>query len=62
MFRKILNNRIINFTLIISLVAILVCIGFPKYQEVTALSKYGSQGDEVKQIQEKLKSWGYYSR
>ena len=26
-----------------------------------ALSKYGSRGDEVKQIQEKLKRWGYYN-
>ena len=26
-----------------------------------ALSKYGSRGDEVKQIQTKLKNWGYYS-
>lgn len=25
-----------------------------------ALSKYGSRGDEVKQIQTKLKNWGYY--
>ena len=29
-------------------------------QEVYALSKYGSRGDEVKQIQTKLKNWGYY--
>lgn len=26
-----------------------------------ALSKYGSRGDEVKQIQTKLKNWGYYT-
>ncbi len=26
-----------------------------------ALSKYGSNSDEVKQIQTKLKRWGYYS-
>ncbi len=25
------------------------------------VSEYGSQGDEVKQIQEKLKRWGYYT-
>ena len=30
-------------------------------QESYALSKYGSRGDEVKQIQTKLKNWGYYS-
>ena len=27
---------------------------------VEALSKYGSRGNEVKQIQTKLKRWGYY--
>lgn len=26
-----------------------------------SLSKYGSRGDEVRQIQEKLKRWGYYN-
>ncbi len=25
------------------------------------LSKYGSSGDEVRQIQQKLKNWGYYT-
>ena len=35
-------------------------IGFSKYNEVEALSKYGSRGSEVTQIQTKLKRWGYY--
>lgn len=26
------------------------------------LSRYGSSGSEVKQIQTKLKNWGYYNR
>ena len=30
-------------------------------RSVEALSKYGSRGDEVKQIQSKLKNWGYYN-
>ena len=29
--------------------------------EVSALSKYGSRGEEVRQIQTKLKRWGYYN-
>lgn len=29
--------------------------------ETYALSKYGSRGDEVRQIQTKLKRWGYYN-
>lgn len=32
-----------------------------KNDTVEALSKYGSRGDEVKQIQTKLKRWGYYN-
>ena len=28
---------------------------------VEALSKYGSRGNEVTQIQTKLKRWGYYN-
>lgn len=30
-------------------------------QSVEVLSKYGSSGDEVRQIQQKLKNWGYYT-
>ena len=46
---------------------VLVIIMFVTYHLITmsqvsqALSKYGSRGDEVKQIQTKLKNWGYYS-
>ncbi|MBR6033854.1 MAG: spore cortex-lytic enzyme [Clostridia bacterium] len=32
-----------------------------EYSYVEALSKYGSSGDEVTQIQTKLKRWGYYN-
>lgn len=32
-----------------------------RHSEVIALSKYGSRGDEVTQIQTKLKRWGYYN-
>ena len=35
---------------------------FLRNEEVLALSKYGSRGAEVTQIQTKLKRWGYYSR
>ena len=34
---------------------------FFRNNEVQALSKYGSRGDEVIQIQTKLKRWGYYN-
>ncbi len=61
MVKKILNHRIMVFGFILSLVVVMAVVGFSKYSEVEALSKYGSRGDEVKQIQEKLKRWGYYS-
>ena len=31
------------------------------YLNTYALSKFGSSGEEVKQIQTKLKAWGYYT-
>lgn len=34
---------------------------FFRNNEILALSKYGSRGDEVRQIQTKLKRWGYYN-
>ncbi len=30
-------------------------------ESVEALSKYGSSGEEVRKIQQKLKNWGYYT-
>ena len=47
----------------IIILAIIVGLGYliiTKNNTVEALSKYGSNGDEVTKIQEKLKSWGYY--
>ena len=49
----------------ISIISILLLL-FINYNiffrnEVYGLSKYGSRGDEVKQIQTKLKRWGYYN-
>ncbi len=34
---------------------------FFRNNEIFALSKYGSRSDEVRQIQTKLKRWGYYN-
>ena len=60
MLKKILNHRLIMFSSILGLIIVIVMVGFAKFNEVEALSKYGSRGDEVRQIQEKLKRWGYY--
>lgn len=60
MLKKILNHRFVMFSSILGLIIVVVMVGFTKSNEVEALSKYGSRGDEVRQIQEKLKRWGYY--
>lgn len=61
MREKIVNHRISVFLFILFLVIVLVVLGLSKYNEVEALSKYGARGNEVSQIQEKLKRWGYYN-
>lgn len=52
--RKVINAIII----VLSLILIYLC--FMPNNVVEALSKYGSRGSEVTQIQTKLKRWGYY--
>lgn len=50
--------------LIILFLALLIGGSFSLFcgnNSVEALSKYGSRGDEVRQIQTKLKRWGYYN-
>ena len=59
--KKIKYKKLILF--IFTLLAIILTvtgIAF-KNNKVEALSKYGSRGDEVRQIQTKLKRWGYYN-
>lgn len=48
------NKKI--FLILILFIAVICMI----YPAVNALSKYGSTGEEVKKVQERLKSWGYY--
>lgn len=52
------NNK---FILILSSVIIFIIIGSLFVTSVYGVSRYGSRGEEVKQIQTKLKSWGYYN-
>ncbi len=49
----------IHLKRIIALVAVL-CIAVAGAASASALSRYGSRGDEVVKIQTKLKNWGYY--
>jgi len=56
-----MKRKIIGVILLISLVIAFVTTLSLQYNKVEALSKYGSRGQEVKTIQEKLKRWGYYN-
>ena len=60
MIRK--NKKIIICItmIVITIISFFAITIFPKQNEVEALSKYGSRGSEVTQIQTKLKRWGYY--
>lgn len=49
------------YVLIITLGMIFIGLFFLNLRETIALSKYGSSGSEVTQIQKKLKNWGYYT-
>ena len=55
------KKKIIILSITILLIGIIVFIVLFENNEVEALSKYGSRGDEVRQIQTKLKRWGYYN-
>ena len=52
---------ILIFILLTMLLSSVVFLYITNKNEVQALSKYGSRGEEVRQIQEKLKRWGYYN-
>ena len=47
--------------LILAISGVTYIANINKNNEVEVLSKYGSRGDEVRKIQEKLKRWGYYN-
>ena len=55
------KKKIIILSITILLIGIIAFIVPFENNEVEALSKYGSRGDEVRQIQTKLKRWGYYN-
>lgn len=55
------NKKIIIGSIALVLIAIIIFIVLFENNTVEALSKYGSRGNEVTQIQTKLKRWGYYN-
>lgn len=66
MLKKIRNTLLKNKEIIAILLIVLSIVSFVNIYaqnetEVEVLSKFGSTGEEVRQIQEKLKRWGYYT-
>ena len=55
-----LKNKKVFTVLIIFIILLILYNIFLENSIVLGLSKYGSRGNEVKQIQTKLKRWGYY--
>ena len=55
------KTKIIIFTVTFFACIIATFFIISKNNKVEALSKYGSRGSEVTQIQTKLKRWGYYN-
>ena len=59
-----MKKRILIFTLLFFIIILYILYNVflrDSLNSSYALSKYGSQSDEVKQIQTKLKRWGYYN-
>ncbi len=54
------KRKIFIVCIMIVCIASTIAYIFLSNNEVEALSKYGSRGNEVTQIQTKLKRWGYY--
>ena len=54
------KNKIAITMLVILIILLIIYNLFLQNNIVLGLSKYGSRGEEVKQIQTKLKRWGYY--
>lgn len=54
-------KKSIFFTILILFLLVLIILLVNDTYTSLALSKYGSRGEEVRQIQTKLKRWGYYN-
>lgn len=64
MIKKIMRNKRTILAMIFITLAFSLLFTyniFFRNNEAIALSKYGSRGEEVRQIQTKLKRWGYYN-
>ena len=56
-----MKRKVLSLILLVFISAFVSFSIIQRNTEVQALSKYGSRGEEVRQIQTKLKRWGYYN-
>ena len=56
-----MKRKVLSLILLVFISTFVFFLVIQRKTEVQALSKYGSQGEEVRQIQTKLKRWGYYN-
>lgn len=59
LYKEKIKNVLVILTIYLIVIFVLYSV-FIKNSAIFALSKYGSRGNEVTQIQTKLKRWGYY--
>lgn len=59
LYKEKIKNVLVILTISLIVIFVLYSV-FIKNSAIFALSKYGSRGNEVTQIQTKLKRWGYY--
>lgn len=61
--KKTISKKMTIAIVVVILIGIVASVFYASYLNNIsyAISKYGSSGKEVKQIQEKLKRWGYYT-
>ena len=52
---------IVSFVILLLAMTFIATLMVQNAPAVEALSKYGSRGQEVRTIQDKLKRWGYYT-
>lgn len=56
------RKSLISIIILLTFVFLITIVLSNDIVKEETLSRYGSSGNEVKQIQTKLKNWGYYSR
>lgn len=55
------KSLVIVISILLLLIGVMSYVQYVENETIETLSRYGSSGEEVKQIQKRLKEWGYYN-